>query len=66
LLSFYTRKPSPQNRSNLSGHNFAQRVKTIRPKLKVEVVKRADDISGLKVLPRRWGVEPAPSAPPLA
>ena len=40
-----------------SGEAFAQWVKTIRPKLKVEVVKRSDDLAGFKVLPRRWVVE---------
>lgn len=39
------------------GEAFAQWVKTIRPKLEVEVVKRSDDTSGFKVLPRRWVVE---------
>ena len=39
------------------GDAFAQWVKTIRPKLEVEVVKRSDDASGFKVLPRRWVVE---------
>jgi transposase len=39
------------------GDAFAQWVKTIRPKLEVEVVKRSDDNSGFKVLPRRWVVE---------
>jgi putative transposase len=40
-----------------SGPDFAAWVKTIRPKLEVEVVKRSDDVSGFKVLPRRWVVE---------
>jgi transposase len=40
-----------------SGEAFAQWVKGIRPKLEVEVVKRSDDTSGFKVLPRRWVVE---------
>lgn len=40
-----------------SGEPFAQFVKTIRPKLEVEVVKRSDDSSGFVVLPRRWVVE---------
>ena len=40
-----------------SGEAFAQWVKTIRPKLKVEVVKRSDDLAGFKLLPRRWVVE---------
>lgn len=40
-----------------TGEAFAQWVKTIRPKLEVEVVKRSDDTSGFKVLPRRWVVE---------
>ncbi len=40
-----------------TGDAFAQWVKTIRPKLEVEVVKRSDDTSGFKVLPRRWVVE---------
>jgi len=40
-----------------NGPNFAQWVKGLRPKLKVEVVKRSDDTTGFAVLPRRWVVE---------
>jgi len=40
-----------------SGSNFAHWVKGLRPKLKVEVVKRSDDTRGFSVLPRRWVVE---------
>ena len=40
-----------------SGPEFAQSVRDQRPNLEVEVVKRSDDISGFKVLPRRWVVE---------
>lgn len=40
-----------------SGPDFAQWVRGLRPKLEVEVVKRCDDASGFKVLPRRWVVE---------
>jgi len=40
-----------------SGDRFAQWIKSIRPKLKVEVVKRSDSVKGFKVLPRRWVVE---------
>ena len=40
-----------------SGPVFAQWVRGLRPKLEVEVVKRCDDASGFKVLPRRWVVE---------
>jgi transposase len=40
-----------------TGEAFAQWVKELRPKLKVEVVKRSDDTSGFKVLPHRWVVE---------
>ena len=40
-----------------SGETFAQWVQEIRPKLKVEVVKRSDDVQGFVVLPRRWVVE---------
>lgn len=39
------------------GEAFAQWVKGLRPKLKVEVVKRSDDVKGFVVLPRRWVVE---------
>ena len=39
------------------GEAFAQWVRSLRPKLKVEVVKRSDDAKGFKVLPRRWVVE---------
>lgn len=39
------------------GPAFAQWVKGVRPKLKVEVVKRSDDLKGFAVLPRRWVVE---------
>ena len=40
-----------------SGPEFAAWVRTIRPKLEVEVVKRSDQVSGFKVLPRRWVIE---------
>lgn len=40
-----------------SGGGFAQWVKSMRSTLKVEVVKRTDDLHGFKVLPRRWVVE---------
>jgi len=40
-----------------SGDAFAQWVRSIRAKLKVEVVKRSDSAEGFKVLPRRWVVE---------
>lgn len=40
-----------------TGSEFASWVKARRPKLKVEVVKRSDDVRGFKVLPRRWVVE---------
>jgi len=39
------------------GAAFAQWVQGLRPKLKVEVVKRSDDRQGFVVLPRRWVVE---------
>ena len=40
-----------------TGEAFAHWVKGLRPKLKVEVVKRSDDLKGFKVLPHRWVVE---------
>jgi transposase len=40
-----------------TGEDFAAWVKTQRPKLEVEVIKRSDDTSGFKVLPKRWVVE---------
>jgi putative transposase len=40
-----------------AGENFAQWVKSIRPKLAVEVVKRSNTTKGFKVLARRWVVE---------
>ena len=40
-----------------TGPAFANWVKALRPKLAVEVVKRSDDTTGFKVLPRRWVVE---------
>tara|TARA_B100001179_G_C18529814_1_gene376525 strand:- start:144 stop:926 length:783 start_codon:yes stop_codon:yes gene_type:complete len=40
-----------------NGKAFADWVKEKRPKLKVEVVKRSDDMEGFEVLPRRWVVE---------
>jgi transposase len=39
------------------GEAFAQWVKTLRHKLTVEVVKRAQGTTGFAVLPRRWIVE---------
>jgi transposase len=40
-----------------SGDTFALWVRSVRRKLKVEVIKRSDDVKGFKVLPRRWVVE---------
>ncbi len=40
-----------------TGADCAAWVKTQRPKLEVEVIKRTDDVRGFKVLPRRWVVE---------
>jgi transposase len=40
-----------------AGPVFANWVRSLRSKLEVEVVKRSDDLSGFKVLPRRWVVE---------
>src|SRR3569623_1457295 len=39
------------------GPGFAQWVRGMRPKLRVEVVKRCDHAARFKVLPRRWVVE---------
>ena len=43
--------------SGYSGPAFAQWVKSIRPKLEVEEVKRSGQARGFAVLPRRWVVE---------
>jgi transposase len=43
--------------SGYAGPNFADWVQNLRPKLEVTVVKRTDNLSGFKVLPRRWVVE---------
>jgi transposase len=40
-----------------TGEAFAQWVRELRPKLAVEVVKRAADTKGFHVLPHRWVVE---------
>ncbi len=40
-----------------TGESFAQWVKSLRPKLAVEVIKRSDTTKGFKVLARRWVVE---------
>lgn len=40
-----------------SGEAFAQWVRGIRPKLEVQVIKRSTDVSGFKILPRRWIIE---------
>ena len=40
-----------------AGPDFAAWVRTLRPKLAVEAVRRCDDVQGFKVLPRRWVVE---------
>ena len=43
--------------SGYRGPAFAQWVKSIRPKLEVEEVKRSTQARGFAVLPRRWVVE---------
>ena len=40
-----------------TGPAFAAWVQALRPQLAVAVVKRSDDTTGFKVLPRRWVVE---------
>ena len=40
-----------------TGEAFANWVQSVRPKLKVEVVKRSDNVLGFRILPRRWVVE---------
>lgn len=40
-----------------TGEDFAAWVKTQQAKLEVEVIKRSDDTSGFKVLPKHWVVE---------
>jgi len=40
-----------------TGEVFAQWVKTLRPRLEIQVVRRSDNIQGFKVLPQRWIVE---------
>jgi transposase len=40
-----------------AGPAFAEWVKNLRSKLDVQVVKRSDDVTGFKVLPRRWVAE---------
>lgn len=40
-----------------TGTLFAHWVQVLRPRLKIDVVKRSDDVRGFKVLPRRWVVE---------
>lgn len=40
-----------------TGEAFAQWVQSLRPKLRVQVVKRSDATTGFKVLSRRWVVE---------
>ena len=40
-----------------TGDAFAGSVRELLPKLRVEIVKRSDDTTGFKVLPRRWVVE---------
>ena len=40
-----------------SGPDFANQVRQLRPKLRVEVVPRLEQGSGFKVLRRRWVVE---------
>ena len=40
-----------------TGETFANWVKSLRPKLAVDVVKRSDTAKGFKVLARRWVIE---------
>jgi transposase len=40
-----------------SGADFAQGVQSLRPTLRVAVVKRSAEVRGFKILPRRWVVE---------
>src|SRR5262245_23694996 len=40
-----------------AGPAFLQWVRSLRAKLEVQVIKRSNEVSGFKVLPRRWVVE---------
>jgi len=56
-LQWFTRLRRLWVDGGYTGEAFAAWVKGRRPKLEVEVVKRSDDTTGFKVLPRRWVVE---------
>lgn len=56
-LAWFTRLRRLWVDGGYTGATFAEWVKERRPQLEVEVVKRSDDTSGFKVLPRRWVVE---------
>jgi transposase len=56
-LQWFTRLRRLWVDGGYTGEAFAEWVKGRRPKLEVEVVKRSDDTTGFKVLPRRWVVE---------
>jgi putative transposase len=57
MLGFFTWLKTLWVDGGYSGPAFADWVKTIRPGLNVEVVKRSDPIAGFKILPKRWVVE---------
>lgn len=57
VLNWFTRLQRLWVDGGYSGASFADWVKAQRRKVAVEVIKRTDDTSGFKVLPRRWVVE---------
>jgi transposase len=48
---------SHRSTASSAANTFANWIKTLRPNLAVEVVKRSDDVRYFKVLPWRWVVE---------
>ena len=57
VLNWFTKLQRLWVDGGYSGASFADWVKAQRSKVAVEVIKRTDDTSGFKVLPRRWVVE---------
>lgn len=57
VLPYYRRLKKLWVDGGYTGANFADWVTEHRPALEVEVIKRSDDTSGFKLLPKRWVVE---------
>jgi transposase len=57
LLPYFPRQRKLWVDGGYSGAGFANWGRQCRPKLAVEVIKRTDELTGFRVLPKHWVAE---------